>query len=133
MKKLYNQSNITILIDGVPLLGLMDGTPLVVGYKGGEVEPTEGMDGPGLNMATRQGGYIHPKLKESSLSRTALHELRRMQELAGIPVTVTVRSGTDIVYILGEALVSLPGELSTGDKKMGGIEYKFIGTTLDEF
>ena len=130
MRKSYSQKNITVLVDGVPLQEFSDGTPIRVRHKGGEAETTEGMDGPAINLATRQGGEIEVDLKEMSPSLIFLNALRLAQERSGIGCNVIIRSGVDVLYTLATGFVSVPGELSTGDKKMGKVTYKFIGTIL---
>ncbi|HBG77253.1 MAG TPA: hypothetical protein DDW84_00175 [Phycisphaerales bacterium] len=130
MKKTYSQSNVTVLVNGIPLKDLSDGNSIRVRHRGGEVEPTEGTDGAAMNIATRQGGEIEVDLKEMSSSLIILNALRLAQEQTGIGCNVVIRSGVDVVDTLATAFVSLPGEKATGDKKMGKITYKFSGTVL---
>ena len=131
--KRYNQSNITIIANGTPVVGLMDGAHCEVQYKGGEVQVTEGTDGPGMNIATKQGGEISFVLQEASPSNADMIALRKMQDLAtDIPYTLSIMSGVRALYLLQGAMISVPGELTTGDKKQAGRKYTFIGTNLTE-
>ena len=131
--KNYNQAGITIQVNSTPITGLMDGTPITVTFRGGEVDVTEGMDGPGLNMATRQGGSVKFTLRETSDSHALLLGLRLIQEQTqGIESNiVTVLSGARTLFTLTDAFISLPGDLTTGDKKMAGQDYTFVGTGME--
>ena len=134
MKKRYNQAEVTILVDGVPLMDLGEGKSITVTYAGGEVARTEGTDGAGVNIATEQGGDIKVKLREDSKSLNYMRALRMTQRnaVSGVSgVTVQVRSGTAVYHTLQNAFVSNPGELATGDKKMGEQEFAFVGTDME--
>ena len=131
MIRAYNQKNTTVLVNGVPLIGLADGDSVKVTPAGGEVERTEGTDGPGLNQATNQGGDIEVELREDSPSIGYLDNLRLMQEQTSLPIpNVTVLTGVLAVETLSMVMLSRRGELATGGKKMGKRMQKFIGTDL---
>jgi hypothetical protein len=134
MKKRYNQAEVTVLVDGIPLMDLAEGASVTVTFAGGEVARTEGTDGAGVNIATEQGGDVKIKLREDSKSLNYMRSVRMTQRnsVSGIGgVTVQVRSGTSVFHTLFNAFVSLPGELSTGDKKMGSQEFSFVGTQME--
>jgi hypothetical protein len=128
----YAQANTSVLVDGVTIRGFMDGTPITCTFDGGEIEKTEGCDGPGLNMARRQGGTIKFSVRENSPSVPFMLALINTQYIAdtALPINVTVISGGGRVFDLFNCLVQQPGELSTGDKKVGGIEFTIVGTTF---
>src|ERR1035441_6309951 len=131
MVRAYNQKSTTVLVNGVPLVGLADGDSVKVTAAGGEVERTEGTDGPGLNQATNQGGDIEVELREDSPSIGYLDNLRLMQETTSLPIpNVIVMTGVLAVETLSMVMLGRRGELSTGGKKMGKRAMKFIGTDL---
>ena len=41
-------------------------------------------------------------------------------------MTVVLRTGADVLETMTDAYIGNPGELSTGDKKMGGIQYTMM-------
>ena len=130
----YNQSTVTAVFNGTPIQGLMEGASYTVEYLGGGVETTEGTDGPGLNQATPQGGKITITIQEGSPSNAMLLENRRrqLQDVNAADDSLVIYSGVQAVFTLGNCLLSTPGELTSGDKKMGGRQYTFIGTDLTE-
>jgi hypothetical protein len=133
MKKRYNQAEVTVLVDGVPMRDMGDGEHIEVADEGGEVEKTFGTDGPGVNIATRQGGYIKFKLREDSSSQPFIQNVRAVQEnaLSGDSgVVVQIISGTSVLHTLINSFCSVPGALTTGGGKMGASEFKFAGTQL---
>lgn len=123
MRKVYNQKNLTITIDGVTIQDYMDGASVTLTWDGGEVDKTQGTDGAGINLATNQGMTVQFTLREESRSRAFLKALRLRQDNGGNGVTVVVRTGVNTLHTLTDAYISQPGQLSTGDKKMGGIQY----------
>lgn len=128
----YNQKNTTVLVNGVPLVGLADGDSVKVTPAGGEVERTEGTDGPGLNQATNQGGDIEVELREDSPSIGYLDGLRLMQEQTAVPLpAVSVMTGVLAIETLSFVMLARRGELATGGKKMGKRMWKFIGANLN--
>ena len=135
MRRVYNQSQAAVYVDGVRIQGFADGGCIVVTPIGGEVEMTHGMDGPAVNQATNQGGTIKLRLRENSTSNGYLGTLRKAQEqgmASDDGVIVTVRSGVNVLHQLSTAFLSRPGELTTGDKKMGIKEWTFAGEDLDD-
>lgn len=121
--RVYNQANITLTVDGTSISGFMDGTSIAVVHDGGEVEKTQGTDGPGINIATSQGMTLRFTLRETSPSHDFLMSLKRRQSNGGGGVTTVMRTGADVLYTLSEAYISNPGELTSGDKTQGGVEY----------
>lgn len=130
MRTVYNQNEVTVTVDGVQIQDFFEGAPLVYSWDGGEVQKTEGTDGPGINIATNQGSTLRITLRETSRSLTFLQGIRMLQEKGGPGVVVLIRTGAEILVTMLAAFLSRPGELSTGDKQQGGIEYTF--TSADE-
>lgn len=123
MTRVYNQANTTLTIDGITIQDFAEGTSIVYTPDGGEVQKTQGTDGAGINIATNQGATIKFTLRETSRSINFLNSLRLLQERGGDGATVIARTGADIVIGLTDAYISRQGELSTGDKTQGTIEY----------
>lgn len=123
MFTVYNQKNTTLTVDGVPITGFMDGTSLTVTYDGGEVDKTQGTDGAGINIATPQGMTVQFTLRETSWSHDFLASLFTRQSNGASGVTVVLRTGANILHMLTDAYIGQPGQLTTGDKKQGGIQY----------
>lgn len=126
MRKVYNQKNLTITIDGVTMKDYMDGASVTIQWDGGEVDKTQGTDGAGINLATNQGMTIQFTLREESRSRAFLKALRLRQDNGGSGVTAVIRTGVNVIHTLTDAYISQPAALSTGDKKMGGVQYTLV-------
>lgn len=126
MRKVYNQKNLTITLDGVTMQDYMDGASVTIQYDGGEVDKTQGTDGAGINLATNQGMTIQFTLREESRSRAFLKALRLRQDNGGSGVTAVIRTGVNVLHTLTDAYISQPAALSTGDKKMGGVQYTLM-------
>lgn len=125
-RTLYNQKTITLTIDGTTIQDFHEGVSIVYTLDGGEVDKTQGTDGAAINLATSQGATIKFTLRETSRSRKFLADLRKRQENGGNGVTVVLRTGVEVLETMTEAYIGRPGELSTGDKKMGGIQYTLM-------
>ena len=123
MRRVYNQKNTTLTVDGTTVQDFFEGASIVFTYDGGEVDKTQGTDGASVNLATKQGATIKFTLRETSRSREFLNRLNLRQYEGGSGVTVVLRSGADVLETLTDAYIGNPGELSTGDKKQGGIQY----------
>ena len=54
MRKVYNQKNMSLTIDGVNIQDFHEGATFVYTWDGGEVDKTQGTDGAGINIATNQ-------------------------------------------------------------------------------
>lgn len=122
MRRVYNQHLVTLTVDGRQIKDFAEGSTISLTYDGGEVEKTQGTDGAGLNRATRQGATIQFTIREDSDSREFLRSLNlRQDDAAG--VSVILRTGVDVIERLPDAYISQAGNLSTGDKRMGSIEY----------
>ena len=132
MNQRYNQKTHSIALDGVSIVGLFSGTPIVVTTDGGEVTKTQGTDGPSINIATQQGGTIQFTLRQTSQSRKFLRDLHKRQIEGGAGVSAVVFDGAKAVYRLNDCYLSAPGEVSTGDKEQPGIQYTITGMTMDE-
>ena len=129
--RIYGQKDSRLIINGRPITGLMDGTPFKIQFDGGEVEKTEGTDGPGLNIATPQGGTITFTIRETSPDYDFLLSMFDLEsEFTGSTVSALFMSGSRIVAEMPRALIGRPGEWSTGDKKQGGIEFKIVGDSI---
>lgn len=131
MRRVYNQKNTSITVDGVLISGYMDGASITISHDGGEVDKTQGTDGPGINLATNQGMTVQVQLRENSMSRAFLQSLRIRQENGGEGVTIVVRTGVDVLHLMTNCYISHPEPLSTGDKKMGGLQYTFMSEAED--
>lgn len=129
-KEIYNQLHNKVVFNGVTLQGYADGTSIEVEYVGGEVDITEGTDGGGLNIATNQGMRIRVTLRETSPSIDVIETARTAQSLLSQPNLVLLQTGADVKYTITNALVSKPGNLTTGDKRQGGVQYEFVGTQI---
>ena len=130
VRKIYNQGQLNCSFNGVSLSGLMSGASVTVHTQGGEVDITEGTDGGGLNIATLQGGYITVTFRETSDSIDYLNEIVSLQQVSGTPGVFILNSGVKRLYTIANALVSVPADLSTGDKQMGGVAFNFVGTVM---
>ncbi len=122
----YNQKNLTLTVDGVTINDFFEGASVTVSTVGGEVEITEGTDGGGINMATKQGLRLQFVLRETSRSHKFLDDLQRTQYMGGAGVTAILRTGADVHYVMNDAIISAPGEYTTGDKKQAGITYTMV-------
>ena len=58
MRKVYNQKNMSLTIDGVNIQDFHEGATFVYTWDGGEVDKTQGTDGAGINIATNQGATL---------------------------------------------------------------------------
>lgn len=123
MRKIYNQNALTLTIDGQKIQDYMDGSPVIFTFDGGEVQKTQGTDGPSINLATNQGVTIQFTLRETSRSLAFCIGLRQRQEMGGPGVSVIGRTGADIIVSLIEGYISRPGQLTTGDKMQGGMQF----------
>jgi hypothetical protein len=128
MRTRYNQQSTTLIVDGVVILDFFEGASIVFTVEGGEVEKTQGTDGPSINMATPQGARLRFHLRETSRSHAFLADLHRSQQNGGPGVTIVLTTGAEMQRQLTDAYMTPPGELSTGDKKMGGMEYTFVSS-----
>ena len=126
MRRSYNQKNVTVTVDGTTIQDFFEGASIIITLDGGEVDKTQGTDGAAINLATSQGATCKITLRETSRSRDFLTALRLRQENGGPGVTVILRTGADVLHQLTDAFISREGELSTGDKKMGGVQYIFM-------
>lgn len=122
----YNQKDLTLTIDGTTIQDFFEGASVVVTYDGGEVDKTQGTDSASINIATDQGMTLKFTLRETSRSRQYLADLRKRQYNGGSGVTVVLRTGADVLETMTDAYISNPGELSTGDKKMGSLQYTLM-------
>ena len=80
MRKVYNQKNMSLTIDGVNIQDFHEGATFVYTWDGGEVDKTQGTDGAGINIATNQGATLQFTLRETSRSIKFLSDLRLRQE-----------------------------------------------------
>lgn len=130
-RTVYSQKNISVTVDGTTIQGFADGASIAVVHDGGEVEKTQGTDGPGINIASDQGMTLRFTLRETSPSHEFLRSLKRRQANGGSGVTVIMRTGVDVLHTLSDAYISNPSELSSGDKTMGSVEYTIISAESD--
>ena len=125
-RTIYNQKNLVLTIDGVTIQDFFEGASIVYTYDGGEVDKTQGTDGASINIASDQGATIKFTLRETSRSHQFLSDLRKRQYNGGSGVTVVLRTGADVLETMTDAYISRPGELSTGDKKQGSMQYTLM-------
>ena len=125
-RRVYNQKNLTITVDGTTIQDYFEGASVIYTYDGGEVDKTQGTDGASINLATNQGATVKFTLRETSRSRAFLNSIRLRQENGGAGVTVIVRTGADVLETMTDAYIGRPAELSTGDKKQGGVQYTMM-------
>lgn len=130
VRKIYNQGQLNCSFNGVSLSGLMSGASVTIHTIGGEIEVTEGTDGGAPNIATLQGGRITVIFRETSDSVDYLNTQVSLQQVSGTPGVFILNSGVKRLYTIANALVSVPADLSTGDKQMGGIAFDFVGTGM---
>lgn len=130
-RRVYNQKNLTLTVDGITVQDFFEGTAVTYIYDGGEVDKTQGTDGAGINLATNQGATIRFTLRETSRSRSILQALRLTQEAGGPGAMVVLRTGADVLHTLTDAYISREGELNSGDKKQGGITYQLMSAEDD--
>lgn len=128
--KIYSQKDCKLMVSGKIISGFMDGAPFRVTFDGGEVDKTEGTDGPGLNRATGQGGTLSFTIRETSGDYQFLHGLWVAQGATGLTTVATFSSGARVLFNMADCLVSLPRELSTGDKRQGGVEFIIVSRAI---
>ena len=92
MRKVYNQKNMSLTIDGVNIQDFHEGATFVYTWDGGEVDKTQGTDGAGINIATNQGATLQFTLRETSRSIKFLSDLRLRQENGGAGVPARART-----------------------------------------
>lgn len=131
MQRVYSQKEVTVTVNGVTLQDFADGTAVTMTLDGGEVDKTQGMDGPGINLATEQGATLKVSLRETSRSLKFMRDLYVTQKQSNEGCTVVVRTGAKVLYSMPEAFVSQQGELATGDKTQGAQEYTFMSAELE--
>ena len=131
MRRVYNQKNLTLTVDGSTIQDFHEGATVVYTYDGGEVDKTQGTDGASINLATNQGATIKFTLRETSRSRSFLNSIRIRQENGGPGVTCILRTGADVLHTLTDSYIGREGELSSGDKKQGGIQYTLMSADDD--
>ena len=93
MRRVYNQKNMSLTIDGVNIQDF------------------------------HEGATLQFTLRETSRSIKFLSDLRLRQENGGAGVTMVARTGADILLTMTEGYISRPGQLSTGDKKQGSMQF----------
>ena len=123
MRKVYNQKNLSLIVDGVQIRDFAEGATFVYTFDGGEVQKTQGTDGAGVNLATNQGSTLQFTVRETSQSIAFLNTLRLTQENGGPGAVVVCRTGADILFTMTDAYISRPGQLSTGDKTQGSMQF----------
>lgn len=130
VQKIYNQGQLTCSYNGESLQGLMSGASVTVHTVGGEVALTEGTDGGAANIATLQGGSITVTFKETSPAIDTLNTYVTLQQASATGGVFVLSSGVKRLYTIADALVSVPADLSTGDKQQGGVAFTFTGTAF---
>ncbi len=126
----YNQHFIGISVAGHYIQGLMDGTPIRFNPQAGQTSITEGTNGPGVNIATKQGCIIEFDLMETSPDHEFIADINRMQYEGGGAVPVTMWTGTGRIFSCA-GFVSQPSGLTTGGPQMGSQTYTIVTTQTD--
>lgn len=121
----YHQNMVRVLFDGIPLVDMGEGASVKVTVDGGEVDKTQGTDGAAVNVATLQGATVKVTFKETSPAHAILMGQILAQQAGAPGGVLTIVGGTLTLHTLVNTYVSAPGELATGDKKMGSQEYTF--------
>ena len=117
---LYTQSNISIIVGGLPLTGFMEGDFLEFKIDGNAAERTLGADGPAMNISAKGGGYINITLKDTSPALGSMEQLFNLQSLRKNMFTVAVLSGVnEVITASGCAFGDRPA-FATGGPKMNG-------------
>lgn len=80
MRKVYNQKNMSLTIDGVNIQDFHEGATFVYTWDGGEVDKTRAPTGAGINIATNQGATLQFTLRETSRSIKFLSDCGCWQE-----------------------------------------------------
>lgn len=127
-KEIYNQKNTKLIFNGIVTQGFGPDTSITVEKVGGAVEITEGTDGGGLNIATVQGIKITATYRETSPSIDLFKAAIDLQQTLSTPNVVMLQTGANVKYTLTNALVSTPGQLSTGGAQQGTQTYTFVAT-----
>ena len=126
----YNQHFTGINLNGHMIQGFMDGTAIRLQPLGGQVTTTEGTDGPGHNMATKQGHIIEFDLREESPDHEFIASINRYQYDGGGYVPCSLYTGTARVFDC-MALVSQHGDLATGGPQQGAHTYTLVTKKSD--
>jgi len=126
MQNVYNQKLNNVIIDGFKIDGLSEGATIDVTFDGGEVEKTHGTDGPGLNLATEQGGTVVITLQQLSRAHKFMKALWLKQKLGAPLVNAVATLGTGAILTMLQGLVTLPRQFQTGDKKQGAVPYAIV-------
>lgn len=127
-RTVYSQNLAKPVFNGIEIKGLMDGTSYEIEEVGGEVDITEGTDGGGMNIATKQGVRCYITLRETSPSIDMLNAAREMQQIEPVSNSFVLQTGVKALLTITNAYVGRPDNLSSGDKKMGGLRYSIVGT-----
>ena len=129
----YSQKNNSVSVNGIPMQDFDEGEAITWEYITPEkVSVTEGLDATRMSVASGTGGKVTIKLKPTSPSVTYLLTLYRAQQ-AGlvVPLVVTIRTGVNDTQTLINAGINCQGG-GTGDAKMSGRTFEFVGTALVE-
>lgn len=126
MRRVYNQKNLTITVNGLTVQDFFEGATVIYTLDGGEVDKTQGTDGASINLATNQGATLQFTVRETSRSRAFLTAVRLTQENGGPGVVVVLRTGSDVLHVMTDAYIGREGQLTSGDKKQGGIQYTLM-------
>lgn len=128
MRRIYNQKNTSVTVDGHNVQGFVDSASVVLTIDGGEVTKSAGTDGSSINIGADQGAALEITIRETSPSFEYLVALGRLQRVTGEGGVVIVRTGADILVMMTNTIISLPGQISTGGKEQGGIKFTLTAT-----
>ena len=131
MRTVYNQKNTTLTIDGTTIQDFGEGTSITFTLDGGEVQKTQGTDGAGINIASDQGATLAFTLRENSRSVQFVQDIIVRQRNNGAGVTIVLRTGGDILFTMTDSFIGNPGELATGDKTQGTLQYTAVSASVE--
>lgn len=127
----YRRGFIAAAYNGTPLQRLMEGASIRIITRGGELDLTEGTDGGDVNIATLQGMQVEIDIRETSPAHEFLFQQNRSQANGGPGATLALYTGTARTLTCSDMYVGLPGQLATGDKKMGAHTYVFLANNFN--
>jgi hypothetical protein len=120
---LYGQNQHTVIWDGLPISGFMEGDFMEVECDGNEASRTLGGDGPSMNISTAQGGQVSITLMPTSPAIGPLYALREQQRSNPRLFSIVLVTGVqEVINAAGCAYAKLP-KFSTGGPKMQGRQF----------
>ena len=133
---IYNQRNVSVLIDGVEQKDLAEGDSIVASYSTeyATIKPAgAGSNNGSISLATDRSGTITISYKNVSESLKTIDGIKASQELGVfVPVNITIAGGSqDFLTAIGCALQT-KGDFTTGGPEHGTRSVTFIATRIEE-